>query len=351
MHLKPLTSLRFLFALMVFVSHLNFLKNSNHIWLRDTYNTILSQGYIGVSFFFILSGFILTHVYRFKLDSNATARRSFFIARLARVYPLHLATFLIAIPLMFWGQEITIRGLLLGLSNVTLTQSFIPIKELYFSFNGPSWSISCEAFFYLCFPYLLILFNKLGKFKYYLTAILASIIIILTNYISPNLQHGLFYINPLFRIVDFILGIVIYDLYINLKNQKTLVDFTILEFLSIAIFVLFFSLRDSVTDTSLYSIFYWIPIMTIILIFAFQQGAISKILSHKYAIWLGEISFGFYMIHHLVMRYFILGNGKFELITNHYLIIILLFTVTVIAAAASHRYFETPLNRWIRNKN
>jgi peptidoglycan/LPS O-acetylase OafA/YrhL len=231
MHLKPLTSLRFLFALMVFVSHLDFLKRSNYDWLRTTYQNILVEGYIGVSFFFILSGFILTHVYRSQIDGSRKENKKFFIARFARIYPLHFATFLIAVPLMFWGQEIDLRGCLIGLSNATLTQSYVPIKELYFSFNGPSWSVSCEVFFYLCFPFLLGFFNKIGKLKYYLTAVSALAILILPHFIAIQWQHGLFYINQIFRVVDFILGMVLYDLYVQLKNKKALINFTRLELL------------------------------------------------------------------------------------------------------------------------
>lgn len=314
------------------------------------YQDVLSHGYIGVSFFFILSGFILTHVYQSKIDGNKKENKKFYMARFARVYPLHLATFFIAIPLMFWGQEINSKGLLLALSNATLTQSYLPIKELYFSFNGPSWSICCEVFFYLCFPFLLHFFASLNKMKYYLTGVLVIAIIVLPSFIDAHWHHGLFYVNPLFRLVDFILGMVLYDIYLNLKTKKALVNFTKLEFLVIAIFVLFFTWRDAVAETRLYSAFYWIPMLSIILVFAFQKGKISKLLSHKTAIWLGEISFGFYMLHHLVLRYFLLGNGRFELIANDYLIIIILLFITIAGAAISHKYFEVPINKWIRTK-
>ncbi|MEN8899006.1 MAG: acyltransferase [Nonlabens sp.] len=350
MHLKPLTSLRFLFALMVFVSHLDFLKTSSTSWLRSIYKDVLSHGYIGVSFFFILSGFILTHVYESKLNGTKNKKKNFFIARLARIYPLHVATFIIAIPLMFWGQEINGKGLLLGLSNISLTQSYLPIKELYFSFNGPSWSICCEVLFYLCFPFLLSLFKRLEKGKYYFTVLLAISIIILPHFIQEKWHHGLFYIHPLFRLVDFILGIILFGLFKELKSKQALVDFTKLECLAIAIFVLFFTLRNYVTETSLYSVFYWIPMMMIILVFAFQKGKISKLLSHKTAIWLGEISFGFYMLHHLIMRFFLLGNGRYEVLNNDYMIIALLLTTSIIAAGISHKFFEVPMNKWIRKK-
>lgn len=348
MHLKPLTSLRFVFALMVFVSHLDFLKTSEIEVLKDLYVDIFTQGYIGVSFFFILSGFILTHVYRLQLDKDKKQPKKFYIARLARIYPLHVATFIIAIPLMFWGVAVDGKGVLLGISNLSLTHSYLPIKELYFSFNGPSWSISCELFFYLCFPLLLLWFKKLRSFKYLIAGILVILILTLPYVIDQRWHHGLFYINALFRLVDFILGMLLYDLYLKIKTWHT--PATLLEILSIIIFIMFFIFKDQVTQTALYSVFYWIPMLFIILVFALQKGKISRLLSHKSAIWLGEISFGFYMFHHLVMRYFMLGNGKFELITDDYLIIFILLSTSIAAAAISHTFFEIPVNRWMRNR-
>ncbi|AGC77698.1 peptidoglycan/LPS O-acetylase OafA/YrhL [Nonlabens dokdonensis] len=349
-HLKPLTSLRFLFALMVFVSHLNFLKISSNEFLKDLYNQVLIHGYIGVSFFFILSGFILTHVYRDKINTNKKENKKYFLARLARVYPLHFATFIIAIPLMFWGQEINGKGILLGLSNVSLTQAYLPIKEFFFSFNGPSWSISCELFFYLCFPFLLKFLSRKKLLKYIISLLLIVAIIVLPLFIDKELHHGLFYINPIFRLVDFILGIILYDLYVLSLKRKKQVNFAWLEFLAIGVFILFFSFRNSVMETYLYSSYYWIPMIGIIYVFAFQQGVLSRLLSYRLAIWLGEISFGFYMVHHLVLRYFTLGNGRFNIFSNDLTIIILLLFLSILGAFISHKYFEIPMNKWIRNK-
>lgn len=63
--IKPLTSLRFFFALCVFVSHLSFLKGSEYY--ANIFETIFDEGFLGVSFFFILSGFILAYNYEDKI--------------------------------------------------------------------------------------------------------------------------------------------------------------------------------------------------------------------------------------------------------------------------------------------
>ena len=97
--IKPLTSLRFVFALMVFASHLSFLEYSPNESIRNAYLSVFREGYIGVSFFFILSGFILAYNYGARILDSITDIGSFLKARFARIYPLHLLTMLMAIPL------------------------------------------------------------------------------------------------------------------------------------------------------------------------------------------------------------------------------------------------------------
>lgn len=68
--IKPLTSLRFIFAFMVFASHLGFLNKSESNVLHWVYDSVFHEGYIGVSFFFILSGFILAYNYQDGILKN-----------------------------------------------------------------------------------------------------------------------------------------------------------------------------------------------------------------------------------------------------------------------------------------
>lgn len=103
--LPALTSLRFFAALMVFFSHLDFLRihedaSGNPSKYQDIYKTWFYEGYSGVTFFFILSGFILAHSYQERLSRGTTSTVDFFIFRIARIVPLHWLTLLIAIFLL-----------------------------------------------------------------------------------------------------------------------------------------------------------------------------------------------------------------------------------------------------------
>ena len=108
----------------------------------------LDYGFTGVSFFFILSGFVLTW-------SHGAGDRAgkFYWNRFARVWPLHALTTFLAVLVPPLASTTTIWPALPFV--LTLTQSWFPGGGFVTAFNGVSWSLSCEAFFYLLFPLLI----------------------------------------------------------------------------------------------------------------------------------------------------------------------------------------------------
>ena len=80
--INSLTSLRFIFAMMVFGAYCYVID--------DFYNAhFFKEGFAGVSFFFVLSGFIISYNYQYKLQEHKIDKRTFWAARIARIYPLH----------------------------------------------------------------------------------------------------------------------------------------------------------------------------------------------------------------------------------------------------------------------
>lgn len=148
-HIRPLTALRFLAAMWVVLFH---------YWpaLSDVRPPVVAQGSFGVELFFILSGFILSHVYGAALAAGRFHYGAFLWARLARVYPLHLATLAglglvaAAAGALGFGVDPNIldwRGLP---AQLTLTQAWG--LNAVSGWNHPSWSVSAEWFAYLTFP-------------------------------------------------------------------------------------------------------------------------------------------------------------------------------------------------------
>ncbi len=347
--IKPLTSFRFFFATMVFLHHLIFIISKNDIPFLNFYHTYLEEGYLGVGFFFILSGFILSHVYYNTIQNKTFKTTQFYINRFARIYPMHLFTLLLAIPLSLKLLNSSLWGWISRFfDNLFLLQSFIPIRSYYFSFNMVSWSISNELFFYLLFPFLLKFIIQLSKIKTYLIiGTIISLLSVLMFSVDPNYQHSLFYINPIFRLADFTLGIVLYTLF-NKKESFSVKRSTILEISSIILLLIFYAISFLIPQVIRLSIFYWIPISFIIVIFSKSNGKLSHFLSKEIFITLGEISFGFYLYHLLVLRFVSYINTKFNILNNDILLIILIFAISIIISYASFNLFETKAKQWIK---
>lgn len=349
--IKPLTSLRFFFAFIVFLSHLDYLPKEE-VFFNDIYLGILKHGSLGVSFFFILSGFILAYNYQDKIISREVSYKDFWAARIARIYPLHLFTLLLSLPIFFTDSfNAPVKWTLSFLANLFLLQSFVPDEQIYFGFNAVSWSISNELFYYLAFPFLIFGFYKFTRSVYFSLILLLAIP--LGIYFSPtSIEVFVFGINPLLRITDFIIGILLFKIYESRIIEKWFKKFStasLLEFAALAIFVLFFIFRESVAGGYRLSSYYWIPMGLIILVHSYQKGIVSKFLSHKSLILLGEISFSFYMLHGLVMRYLLAVERRLHLVQHHYIMMVILFLATLVASYIVYKLVELPSNRYLRN--
>ena len=233
-------------------------------------------------------------------------------------------------------------------ANLFLLQSYIPIKDFYFSINNVSWSISTELFFYFMFPFYVIWLYKFPKLKYILLLAI-PIIIFAEPYFRTDMkmEKAIFYINPLVRSLDFILGIITCQIYKKIKNSP--INFskgTLIELAAIIVLSIFFYFHNDVARAFRYGIYYWIPMVGIVLIFALQRGLFSKLLQHKTLVYLGEISFAFYMIHMIVIKY---GNQYLPAI-NDFLKIGIYFAVALILSALTFEYFEKPVAKWIKEK-
>lgn len=149
-HIKPLTSLRFIAASwVVLYTYIHELKGAVSFGLLD-------KGYLGVDLFFILSGFILSYVYLEAFGGKRFDYAEFVNHRLARIYPLHIAT--LAFTLLLIGAA-AFKGLQLDPNAAnwgSLPAQLVMVHAWGLapaaSFNHPSWSISAEWFAYLTFP-------------------------------------------------------------------------------------------------------------------------------------------------------------------------------------------------------
>jgi peptidoglycan/LPS O-acetylase OafA/YrhL len=350
--IDALTSLRFFFALAVFGSHLGFLQYVDNPWIKSVFQNVLSEGYLGVSFFFILSGFILAYNYADTFESGWKGGRNFIVARVARIYPLHILTFLLSIPLWWLGEPLRwIQSACMMVMNLLLVQSYLPIQKIYFSFNAPSWSISDELFFYILTPFLLYLFQRWirqGKrFGYLLMGAFIVSLITLMSVVPENYQHALFYVHPLFRMCDFVLGIL---LFLVTRNVKRIPYSTFFQFMSLSLFIASVCFNQWVPQVYRYSIYYWPSMLCIVYTFTSSDGFISKLTERKWLIYLGEVSFGFYMFHLLVIKYMLLIFPNIQDTRSTLYLLMAMFLFTFLLSMLSFHYFETPARKWVKVK-
>ena len=347
--IKPLTSLRFFFALFVFFSHLLILANDP---LTDSlFRNVFSEGFLGVSFFFILSGFILSLTYKNKFLVKRVTLKEFFVARFARIYPIHIVTMIIAIPLPMVVLSEALPY------HLFLLQSFVPDQNIHFSLNAPSWSISDEMFFYALFPFFIFFFYKIKTIaKILIVILMTSTVIIMNVALAEEFKHYWLYVSPLIRIFDFILGMFLYDFCIYIKRNFELIKphFLLLEILAIIVFIMFFLLHCYIPISYRYSVYYWIPMLLIILAASKQyfsaddNGIFNYLLSNRIMVYLGEISFCFYMLHKLVISY-VRGIFKFlEVDISASIIAVICFILALVASIFAFENIEKPLNKKIK---
>ena len=134
--IDSLTSLRFFAAALVMAGHAG-----NAPW-SPTGPVTLLEPRNGVTFFYVLSGFILAYAYG-AMDPRRGAR-DFLVARVARIWPMHLAMLLVAAfvftpPALAGGQPLEI---LKFVANALLLQAWVPSQDWYYSYNAVSWSLS-----------------------------------------------------------------------------------------------------------------------------------------------------------------------------------------------------------------
>jgi peptidoglycan/LPS O-acetylase OafA/YrhL len=282
----------------------------------------------GVSFFFVLSGFILTYVYHARLTRNGIL--NFYFKRVVRLWPLHLVCMGISIWVI--GQNIDAAKIAV---NAFLLQSWIPDSNWVFSYNGVSWSISTEMFFFFMFPFLLLGGQRQFWFKFGIVALISVSIVFATQQLKsdPGIasQYDLLRVvhaNPLVRLVEFGIGMATAFLFFNSaarrESRPSLISKkdwglwfdSLKEIVAISSFVLFVFTYDYVRGIlagsswggGMFAVWYHfagssLVFALIIYVFASSKGILARVMGAKLMNFLGEISYAFFLIHHIVLVY------------------------------------------------
>jgi peptidoglycan/LPS O-acetylase OafA/YrhL len=222
--IPELTALRILAALCVVVSHLHGfgIVSAEHV------HRILDGGRPAVSFFFVLSGFIMNHKYPHLHAGDYVATKRYAQSRVARLYPTLLLALCIAFPSVIYLAATHAREQLLefyalkdhysfwliasALAQILGLTGWIPAAAINQPWNGPAWSLSCEFLFYAVFPFIRPILQQQSSKLIISTVIMAWIlqgiwIVAIDAFIAPNRAGFLVYQFPLTHIFEFMLGI------------------------------------------------------------------------------------------------------------------------------------------------
>ena len=340
--LKTLTSLRFWAALWVVLFHYR-----PYVGEEAVSFPLLAKGYLGVDFFFVLSGFVLAHVYSDSLNQKTYRHLNFIQKRIARIYPMHVAMLVFFVMVALAAPA---AGLKLDSAakydfrelpeHLLLVHAWVGTGD---EFNYPSWSISAEFFAYLFFPLVMMLSGRprtmalLGLaavFGWYFGAILV------TGRTSTALADW-----QIMRIMpEFLLGA-------GMRAAMAQMQLPVLSHrhatAASAILVLTLAAVNAPD---------WLMLAALIALLAAAaeraRSGREGMLETKASLYLGEISYALYMVHVAVaMVWFEVTNRLFGAAPHMTLTSVAIVTggvfAAVLAAAFCEHVIERPGRKWI----
>jgi peptidoglycan/LPS O-acetylase OafA/YrhL len=324
------------------------------------------QGHLAVDFFFLLSGFILAYTYLAADGSARGGKRAFWVARIARIYPLYLLGLLLGMePYLVSGHRLFGVGTS-AVASLFLLQAWIPST---LGWNQPAWSLSVEAFFYLLFPLLLPLAAHLSRRGLWRVvvgawAVFAAIILVLyllgLHYATLWWWGDFVRYNPLVSLPEFIVGMTLGLLFVRSDGVSGLHRWSdrglnraiaVVATLLLALLLIASATRYSTGDLDSMAVFALPFLATLIGLLAFGRGVISRALAHPRMLWLGEISYGVYIVHWPV--WFLLSAlavSGLHLSVNSPVLFLVYLALTPIVAGVSFVYLERPARRFIRDR-
>lgn len=339
--------LRVVFMMMIFMHHI--------------YPDCPACGFEAVSAFFVIGGFCMTLGYKERIDRGLFSWKEFLGKRFLKYYPIHWFALVLFIVVT---QDFVIKKRLL--LNIFLLQSWIPDKNIYFSYNGTSWYLCNSLFFAVVFPYLLRILNKLPIAIIRILPILLACFCLIENLIIPNeFKHAIIYIHPISRLLDCIFGMCIAILYMDYilkpsfsKIQPKIFFLDVLIILSLAFTILISVLLSPMEyDRIRYlTAIFWIPESILLLLICLRSqiaeaSFLKRAINNKYVLFLGRLSLSFYLLHGVIINMAGVIPWYKDVIRPHFFInavCVLLFTI--ILSWITHEIIELKFVNYIRLK-
>ncbi|BAY30103.1 acyltransferase 3 [Nostoc carneum NIES-2107] len=370
-HINSLTSLRGIAALVVVIHHFSYYTLPKTGSTLSTYSSFFHNGYLWVDFFFILSGFIMTHVYARDFSAKVTSDnyRSYLLSRFARIYPLHIFILSLFVGLEIFKTFLIHHSAFTGkfnltalFANVFLLQAFdLNCPPLFWCntyWNEPAWSISVEFVIYCIFPFLLFFLLK-KSYKNDLLMYVSSLlgILFLVTFTRGNLD-SIIGVPSIARCgLECVLGIITYKIYRRGHYQKYF-NLNLLAIIALTWIMLimhnYWHHWRSLHDWLILPAFS----LLILAVAVNNKGMISKFLNSQLMLYLGTISYSIYLVHWLiqeVIKFFWsygfnenFGQGFTKL--ENFLALGVFLMITLLVAALTYRFVEVPMRNYLKSK-
>ncbi|WP_341934954.1 acyltransferase [Microbacterium sp. LWO14-1.2] len=350
--LDALTGLRWWAAFMVFLYHMLVFAP-----LPGVITTVFAQGYFGVTFFFVLSGFVLTWSARPGVSVS-----TFYWRRFARIWPAHMVALALAIPVFYTLTTIPEGSFLkpfdfgILLLSVVLLQGWWNAPTILFSGNPAAWTLTCEAFFYALHPWIsriLVRFSRRGALFFAAGVVACAFSYRLLVLLLP--ASGLADLpTPVVRVTEFVLGMAL-AWAIRAGWRVRLSPLIGVGSMFITVFAIVFVSQYQIDVPVVRHIpafgneLFTLACAAAIVSLA-QRGLAGKrsLFESKLQVSLGEWSFAFYLVHatfiYVALRIFGFQDPSWRNLAWF----AALFAVDLIAAWALHSFVERPVERRMR---
>lgn len=343
-----LDGLRFLAASLVIIHHVEQYRHWMGLESLWGLNYIDALGHFPVSFFFVLSGFLITYLLLSEYSRKGSIDIKFFyLKRVIRIWPLYFLIVLISLSFTAGGIGLAFGAVSdeITWSKVILPLAFILPNVLRISFpqlvgGNQLWSIGVEEQFYLIWPVLILFFIR--KPKLFLVGfisvklILHIVIWVISSSTSVIFFEHLLKLYTLFPVEQMAIGGIgalwVFDGHRSLKRLSSKWSLLI----GLASIFLLVEYQFGIFKTYVEAFVFLIIILGIT-----NNKAISSILEFRIFKYLGQISFGIYMWHTIVIAVLLFCWMEYNL-SHFWMIYPLSFIGTFLVAHLSHQYFEKP---------
>lgn len=312
-------------------------------------SAISRKANVGVSYFFTLSGFIMILAYA---ASPRVETWTYYRSRFARIAPAYYVALVLALLTMpLSGLKFDFFELAL---NVTMLQAWVPSKAL--SVNPLGWSLSVEVLFYLLFPFL---FNRIYRTRnlaiiaacgalLFIGSQLIHIVLLNSSFYQgyPSKSHDLVYYFPLLHLSEFIMGNIAGLFYMRFMATKSRANgpWIILSIISML------AVLAVPTGLSMHNGLLAVLFIPIILLITSDNGLFSRIMLWKPLVFLGEISYGIYILQ-LPIFYISYSLMRRIELSDPTTMFYLYSSILIVFSGLSFKFIETPLRNRINRIN